>query len=218
LIPNYMPAVYGAECIYVKTLDIKRPMRHSDRMTKAPARPATGQGDRLDEKLEVWKREIPGLDVPTEGIVERIHILHRYFDRSLDETIAEFGLDGRAYWLLTHLRFFGPPYRRSPGQLADGMHLSSGAMTNRIDRLEAAGLVRRLPDPDDRRGVLIEPTEEGTAAWERCAGAAARREALIASALAEDEKRQLHGLLRRLMGAFPPEYASTKKHKAEDEE
>jgi len=174
--------------------------------------------DRLDEKLGVWKREIPGLDVPTEGIVERIQILARYFDRSMDETLAEFDMDRRAYWLIGHLRYYGPPYRSSPGQLAEEMHLSSGAMTNRLDRLEEVGFIRRLPDPNDRRGTLIEPTEAGHAAWERCTGAQAQREALIAAALSESEKVQLHSLLRRLQGAFPAEYASMKKHRSESED
>ena len=174
--------------------------------------------DRLDEKLQVWKREIPNLDIPTEGIVERIHFLAHYFDRSLDETLAEFGVERRAYHLIGYLRYIGPPYRKSPGQLADEMHLSSGAMTNRLDRLEDAGLIRRLPDPNDRRGALIEPTEAGHAAWERCTGAQAQREALIASALSDREKEQLHDLLRRLMQAFPPEYESAKKHRAEQDD
>jgi DNA-binding MarR family transcriptional regulator len=168
--------------------------------------------DRLDDRLLAWKREIPNLDIPTEGIVERIGTLARYFERSMDETLADFGLDSRAYWLIGHLRYFGAPYRRSAGQLSEELHLSSGAMTNRLDRLEAAGLIRRLPDPSDRRGVLVEPTEAGNAAWERCVGAQAQREALIASALSSKEKDVLHDLLRRLMGAFPPEYESHKKH------
>jgi len=180
--------------------------------------PLTAEIDRLDEKLQVWKREIPGLDVPTEGIVERIQILARYFDRSMDDTLAEFALDRRAYWLIGHLRYHGPPYRRTPGQLTEEMHLSSGAMTNRLDRLEDAGLIRRLPDPNDRRGTLIEPTEAGHAAWERCTGAQAQREALIASALSDDEKGLLHSLLRRLQRAFPPEYATMKKHRAEGDD
>lgn len=171
--------------------------------------------DRLDEKLQVWKREIPGLDVPTEGIVERIMTLAKYFTRSMDETLEEQELDGRAYWLIGHLRFFGPPYQRSPGQLGEELHLSSGAMTNRLDRLEKAGFIRRLPDPNDRRGVLVEPTEAGHAAWEASVGAQARREALIASALSEEEKQQLHDLLRRLMSAFPPEYETMKKPRQE---
>lgn len=173
--------------------------------------------DPLDEKLRVWKREIPDLDIPTEGIVERLQILDRYFNRSMDETLAEFQLDRRAYWLIGHLRYFGPPYRRSPGQLAEEMHLSSGAMTNRLDRLEEAGLIRRLPDPSDRRGTLIEPTEAGHAAWEQSIGAQARREALIASALSDAEKEQLHALLRRLMAAFPAEYETITKHRSHEQ-
>jgi len=76
-------------------------------------------------------------------------------------------------------------------------------MTNRLDRLEAAGLIRRLPDPTDRRGQLIEATEKGHAAWERTVGTQAERERRIASVLTATEREQLHRLLRKLMGAFP---------------
>lgn len=175
------------------------------------------EADDLDKRLLGWKREIPSLDVPTEGIVERIQILSHDFDRSIEETLSEFALDRRAYWLIGALRYYGPPYRLSAGQLAEEMRLSSGAMTNRLDRLEKAGLIRRLPDPNDRRGVLVEPTKAGHAAWDECTGAQASREALIAAALSEDEKGQLHGLLRRLMGAFPPDYHSHRKHHPQDE-
>ena len=187
--------------------------------TAAPERDRSDQPDRLDARLGVWKREIPNLDVTTEGIVERLQRLARYFDKSMDETLMEFQLDGRDYFLIGNLRYAGPPYRRTPGQLAEGLNLSSGAMTNRLDKAEAAGLIRRLPDPSDRRGQLIEPTEAGHAAWDRAVGAQARREALIASALSEDEKAELHRLLRRLMHAFPKDYAhSAKKHHGEHEE
>jgi DNA-binding MarR family transcriptional regulator len=176
------------------------------------------QPDRLDARLDVWKREIPNLDIPTEGIVQRIGALARYLDRSMEETLTQYGLDRREYSIISHLRYGGPPYRRSPGDLCEELRLSSGAMTNRLDRLEAVGLIRRLRDPDDRRGTLIEPTEAGNAAWDRSAGAQARREALIASALSEAEKDQLHGLLRRLMHAFPREYATMKKTHPEADE
>jgi DNA-binding MarR family transcriptional regulator len=72
-------------------------------------------------------------------------------------------------------------------------------MTNRLDQLEKAGLVRRLPDPDDRRGVLVEPTDKGSELWATAIGVQARKEALVASALNEDEKAQLNDLLRRMM-------------------
>ncbi|HTK45826.1 MAG TPA: MarR family transcriptional regulator [Patescibacteria group bacterium] len=159
--------------------------------------------DRLDDWLDIWAREIPKLDRTTEGIVERIGNLHKDLDQSMEETLAQFELDRRAFHLLGRLRSYGPPYRRSPGQLAGDMRLSSGAMTNRLDRLEAAGLIRRLPDPNDRRGQLIEATEKGHAAWERTVGTQAERERRIASVLTATEREQLHRLLRKLMGAFP---------------
>jgi DNA-binding MarR family transcriptional regulator len=75
-------------------------------------------------------------------------------------------------------------------------------MTNRLDRLEQAGLVRRLPDPDDRRGVLVELTDAGRTAWEQSVSAQAEKESLVAAALSAKEKEQLNALLRRLMREF----------------
>ena len=175
------------------------------------------QPDQLDRHLAVWVREIPGLDRLTAGIVERVGMLARYLNHSMETTLAEFGMDRRTHRVLGWLRYQGPPYRLSAGQLAEGMGLSSGAMTNRLDRLEEAGLVRRLPDPDDRRGVLVEPTDAGHAAWDRATDTQAQREALVASALSEAEKEQLHALLRRLMRAFPDEVREgAKRSKAQE--
>ena len=100
------------------------------------------------------------------------------------------------------LRRSGAPYRRSPGWLAEHLSLSSGAMTNRLDRLEEAGLVRRLPDPDDRRALKVELTDEGHQVWRDAIGAQAIKEASIASELDAEEKQQLTVLLRRLMLYF----------------
>jgi DNA-binding MarR family transcriptional regulator len=159
--------------------------------------------DDLDAQLEVWAREIPNLDPVTEGIVERIQALGKAFDRSLDETLVESDLSRHSFHVLGKLRQVGPPYRRSAGQLATRMRLSSGAMTNRLDRMEEAGLIRRLPDPFDRRGTLVEPTAAGHAVWDRTVGTQAQREAKIASALDVSERAELHRLLRHLMRAFP---------------
>jgi DNA-binding MarR family transcriptional regulator len=159
--------------------------------------------DKLDDWLDIWAREIPSLDRTTEGVVERIGHLHKDLDRSMEETLLQFGLDRRAFHLLGRLRSYGPPYRRSPGQLAADMRISSGTMTNRLDRLEEAGLIRRLPDPNDRRGQLIEPTDKGHKAWDRTVVTQAEREQRIASVLTATEREQLHRLLRKLMQAFP---------------
>ena len=85
-------------------------------------------------------------------------------------------------------------------------------MTNRLDRLEEAGFLRRLPDPDDRRGIMVELTADGKRVYEEAVGVQARKEALVASALTVAEKKQLNALLRRMMleferaeGGPPPE-------------
>ena len=104
--------------------------------------------------------------------------------------------------MLSSLRWAGAPYRRSAGELARIAELSSGAMTNRLDRLEQAGYVRRLPDPSDRRGVLVELTAEGRRLWEKAIGTQAEKEALLASALNKAELQQLNDLLRRVMLEF----------------
>jgi DNA-binding MarR family transcriptional regulator len=157
--------------------------------------------DHIDRWLA--EHELPGVvDLEVEGIVDRINGLQRRLHRMLDETLDDFDLSVGEWKALTHLLLDGPPHRKSPGKLAKWAELSSGAMTNRLDRLEEAGLVRRVPDPDDRRGVLVELTDAGKAAWEQSVSAQAEKESLIAAALSVQEKRQLNALLRRLMREF----------------
>ncbi len=146
--------------------------------------------------------DIPNLDLAVEGIVHRMNGLTRRIKRSHSEVLAEHGLTWEEWDVLGALRRAGPPYRRSAGELARIAELSSGAMTNRLDKLEQAGFVRRLPDPDDRRGVHVELTAAGEKKWLESTGAEAEREALIAAALTNKEKEQLNALLRRLMLEF----------------
>ena len=159
--------------------------------------------DHVDRFLEEIKAELPpDLDLEVEGIVDRIGGINRRVQRELDLTLADHGLSHTDWRILSSLRWAGPPYRRSAGGLAKIVDLSSGAMTNRLDQLEHAGLVRRLPDPDDRRGVHVEATEKGRELWQGAIGVQARKEALLAEALNERERRQLNTLLRRVMLAF----------------
>jgi DNA-binding MarR family transcriptional regulator len=156
--------------------------------------------DHIDRFLA--EHDLPGVDLEVEGIVDRINGLRRRFNAMLDVTLKEHGLTDGEWKVLNHLQLSKPPYRRSAGQLSKRAELSTGAMTNRLDRLEEAGLVRRVPDPDDRRGVLVELTKEGRKAWEKTLGLQAAKESLIADALTKDEQRQLNSLLRGLMREF----------------
>src|SRR2546423_10265782 len=162
----------------------------------------TQERDHIDRFLESIRERLPMLDPEVEGIVDRIGGLHRRFQRAMDETLTEFKLDYAEYKLLGLLTREGEVYRSSPGKLARMMELSSGAMTNRLDRLEEAGLLRRLPDPDDRRGTLVELTADGKRVYEESVGVQARKEAFFASALSKGGQKQLNGLLRKLMLEF----------------
>jgi DNA-binding MarR family transcriptional regulator len=163
--------------------------------------------DLVDERIDAWVADLPGIDLEVEGIVERIQHLEKTIRRMLDDTLAEFGLNVGEWGVLGSLRRAGEPYRRSPGELAKSFGLTTGAMTNRLDRLEADAFIRRLPDPDDRRGVIVELTPKGREVWERAVGAQAAKEMFVASALNEREQKQLNRLLRRMMLASQRESA-----------
>ncbi len=159
--------------------------------------------DHVDRFLDEIRAELPiDLDMTVEGVVDRIQGIARRFQKLLDETVSEHGLSHAEWKVLSSLRWAGPPYRRSAGDLARIADLSTGAMTNRLDQLERAGLVQRLRDPDDRRGVLVELTDHGSSIWESALGVQAEKEALLASALSAQEREQLNELLRRLMLEF----------------
>jgi DNA-binding MarR family transcriptional regulator len=159
--------------------------------------------DHVDAFLEEVRGELPAdLDLTVEGVVDRIQGIARRLQKLLDETLAAHGLSHGEWKVLSSLRWAGAPYRRSAGELARIADLSSSAMTSRLDRLEEAKLVERLPDPGDRRGVLVQPTDEGRALWEKTLAVQAEKEALFTSALTKREREQLNDLLRNLMLAF----------------
>jgi DNA-binding MarR family transcriptional regulator len=158
----------------------------------------TLQRDRVDVFLANLE-DIPGLDYEVEGIVDRINSLQRRFRLDFEETLREWDLTWGEWKVLTSLHH-GKAH--SPSGLCDELELSSGAMTNRLDRLEEAGLIRRAPDPRDRRGVKLELTADGERVWTESTSAQARKEALVASALTKREQTQLNSLLRKLMLEF----------------
>jgi DNA-binding MarR family transcriptional regulator len=160
---------------------------------------AVAEPDIVDRRIADWVGDLPGLDLEVEGIVERIQHLEKQIRKMLDDTLAEFGLNVGEWTVLGSLRRAGEPYRRSPGKLAKQFGLTTGAMTNRLDKLEEAALIRRLPDPDDRRGVIVELLPKGREVWESAVGAQAAKEQFVASSLSKTEQKQLNTLLRRMV-------------------
>src|SRR4051794_41973167 len=110
--------------------------------------------------------------------------------KAQEVTLREHGLTPAEWGVLTTLRLGGDHCKSSPGELASDLELSSGAMTSRLDRLEQAGYVRRLPDPDDRRGGVVEMTEKGGDAWGTPANVPGRRGGGFSPRLWKEEQRQ----------------------------
>ena len=159
--------------------------------------------DPIDEILEQWSDERPDLDTASLGVVIRVMTLHRAFRRQADRALQPLELELWEYDVLSALRRQGRPYTLPATRLARETELSSGAMTNRIDRLESRGLVKRRPDSNDRRGVNVSLTAKGrrlidTAIQHRLDSA---RESL--RDLTTAEQRELARLLRIAVLAAP---------------
>ena len=163
--------------------------------------------DRVDELIEEWAQKLPGVDLDIEAAVQRIQWIHRLISRQMEETLAEYELSHGEWHVLRDLALDDPPHRSSPGRLAKRAGVSSGAMTNRLDQLEKAGLVRRLPDREDRRAVQVELTDKGHKLWSDWIGAQASKEASLAAALDDRELAQLNKLLRKVLAGLEEERA-----------
>lgn len=155
--------------------------------------------DRIDHILAQWKRERPDLELRPMGLIGRIQRSASALRPKLDETHTASGLAGDTFDVLASLRRSGPPYQLTPTDLYREMMLSSGAMTNRIDRLEEAGFVSRRPDPDDRRGTLVRLTAKGKTLIDAATSKHVENEARLLAGLTVREQEQLGELLRKLL-------------------
>jgi DNA-binding MarR family transcriptional regulator len=155
--------------------------------------------DPVDRITAQWRRERPDLDPSPMGVIGRISRSAVLLQRELDGAFAQFGLTGGDFDVLATLRRAGPPFTLSPGQLSLSTMVSSGGMTKRLDRLEAMGLVRRDPDPDDRRGVLISLTAVGRALIDRAVEAHLENEKRLLAGMSPAKRAQLAELLRELL-------------------
>jgi DNA-binding MarR family transcriptional regulator len=158
-----------------------------------------GPGDSVDFCTEDITSRYAQIDPLVEGAVSRMSTIGKYLSRSFDQTLADYGLNHGEYRLLLRLATRSEDNRMSAGDLCRALTLSSGAMTNRLDRLEAAGLVRRVADPRDRRGVLVELTEEGKRQIDAAVIEQAAKEIDSMSVLKPRELSMLNDLLRKVL-------------------
>lgn len=159
--------------------------------------------DAIDRIVEEWNRERPDLDVSPTHILQRITRIYLLQSAAFAEVFGRYGVSFGEYEVLAALVRSGAPYRLSPGRLAGAMVLSSGATTNRIDKLEEAGLVERMPDPDDRRGIMVVLTDKGRTVVDEALVAHLANEERLLGGLSATDRRQLTTLLRKLLTSEP---------------
>jgi len=168
-----------------------------------PAEPSrAGIEDEVDRLVAAWRRELPGLDVSPFEVLSRVSRLARHLDRARRMVFATHDLESWEFDVLTALRRAGAPYELSPGRLLTQTLVTSGTMTNRIDRLTAKGLVERRPDPTDRRGVRVRLTEKGRERVDAALADLLEHERTLLAALPEPDRARLAELLRRLLAPF----------------
>ncbi len=178
--------------------------------TQAKHEAAKPVSDEVDAHVLGAVAKWPEIDPEVEGIVVRLDKADRLIDKAATVNLARLELTHEEFKVLIALHTGS----RTHGSLSRELVVSTGAMTNRLDKMERAGLLARKRDPSDRRGVLLELTDNGRRRLDDYIDLAARRERELLSALTEDEKRQLNRLLRKLLAALQSELGPAPKRRA----
>lgn len=155
--------------------------------------------DQVDALLDAWRRERPDLDVTPMEVLSRISRLAHHLDRRRASAFSAHGLESWEFDVLAALRRSGVPYQLTPGQLLRETLVTSGTMTNRVDRLAARNLVSRDDHPGDRRGVLVRLTDSGRDTVDAALADLLDAERAMLTDLPDSDRKQLVAALRRLL-------------------
>lgn len=151
-----------------------------------------------------WHRERPDLDVSPQGVIGRLHRVGVLLSDQLNAVYQRFGLSEGEFDVLAALRRAGDPFERAPGELAAFTMVTTGAMTKRLDRLEAAGLLTRRPSAADGRGRVVALTPAGRALIDEAFAAHMRNEHRVLADLSPTEAAQLEELLTTWLARLEP--------------
>lgn len=163
-----------------------------------------GFREHIEWGLSIW----PEIDPDTESIVNGLDMASRRIQRASVKTLGQLGVARGEFWVLMHMM----RGQTSPAQIAGELMVSTGTMTNRLDKLEKAGLVRRHPDPKDRRSVMVEITARGRATVDRYVKVQGDIERRLLGHLSPAERRRTVALLVKLLASMEVEGASGGRH------
>ncbi|MDF3146738.1 MULTISPECIES: MarR family transcriptional regulator [unclassified Streptomyces] len=159
--------------------------------------------DPVDAIIDQWAAVRPDLDTKAMEVFGRIYRLSRTLGDRMEKAYAPYGISRGEFDVLATLRRSGEPYTLSPRQLSATLMLTTGGMTGRLDKLERAGLLRRSPDPHDRRGLQVTLTEKGLDIIDQAVGAGLAVQTEALSTLDDEQADQLADLLRELLAGAP---------------
>ena len=161
-------------------------------------------GDAVDQLIEAWKETRPDLDPAPLGIVGRVIVLAQHLEKSVAVALSEHGITLGQFDILATLRRHGPKGGMTPTQLLGCVMLSSGGMTSRLDTLERSEWIVRCPDPNDRRGVIIELTPKGKKLIDIATATRFDEAARSLPSLDAVDREKLEGLLRDWLEKLAP--------------
>jgi DNA-binding MarR family transcriptional regulator len=184
----------------VKYLDIK--ILHIETLSTGPFTLAAMKEDAVDEIVAQWRELRSDLDLRAMALIGRFGRVAGLLQREIGAELATHDLAIADFDVLAALRRSGPPHRLKPTTFYKTLMVTSGTVTNRLDRLEERGLIERLPDPDDRRGTLVALTAKGKALVDEAVGEHVANEARLLEALTRAERAELDRLLRKLLASL----------------
>jgi DNA-binding MarR family transcriptional regulator len=163
----------------------------------------TDETDHIDRLRAQWARELPDLDTEGMAIIGRARWITLKLRPGIEAVFARHGIDAGELDVLNTLRRSGPPYRLTPTELYRTLMISSGGLTDRLSRLEKAGLIRRMPGETDKRSLLVELTKTGRDKAEAAFREDMALEKTLIAGLSKAERKQLAELLRKFANAIP---------------
>lgn len=170
--------------------------------TKRAAAQRPAFEDSIDRVEVAWRKERPDIDVSSVGIISRLWRVSRHLERERKDRLAELGTDRVTLDVLAMLRRSGPPYRRTAGELTQSSLITSGGVSQRLDKLERAGLITRHIHPEDRRRIEVQLTPEGMKLVDGVLSDLMAHENELLAVLSERDRTDLRRLLKILLAEF----------------
>jgi DNA-binding MarR family transcriptional regulator len=162
------------------------------------------ESDSVDRIVQAWRRHDPQLDSSSLEVTGRLVLCASYYERAVIAVLQPFGLSIADFDVLNTLRRVGDQHGSKPTDLARSSLITTGAMTSRLDRLERSGLIRRMPDPADRRGVLVRLTSQGSKVARQALQELIAANQVFLEPLSGQQRESLASALKRLLLRHEP--------------